>query len=168
MKRTPSRYLSADHKRLEALLDQATKDPSNIDLTLYEEFRKGLLRHIAIEEKIVFPRIQRETGDALDRAIEQLRLDHGAIAALLVPTPNASVLHTLVRILQRHNLLEEQQDSVYEKFDARAGDAAQAAVDEFEATPEVRLHPLRPLEDVLDAVKRAVTRAGYELTEALP
>jgi hypothetical protein len=45
-----SNHLTADHRRLEALLDAAQRS-APIDLGRYAEFRDGLLRHIAIEEK---------------------------------------------------------------------------------------------------------------------
>ena len=38
-------YLAADHARLDAALQRGG----------YQEFREGLLRHIAIEQKILFP-----------------------------------------------------------------------------------------------------------------
>ena len=44
-----ARFLLDDHRRLEALLDRAATDPA-----AYEAFREGLLRHIAMEEKVRF------------------------------------------------------------------------------------------------------------------
>jgi hypothetical protein len=46
-------YLSDDHDRLDALLERAVANPEQIDLESFSEFRKGLLRHISTEEKIV-------------------------------------------------------------------------------------------------------------------
>lgn len=49
-------YLAADHDRLDALLERAISDPTNIDAAAYAQFRAGLLKHIAMEEKVLLPR----------------------------------------------------------------------------------------------------------------
>ena len=82
-----SGFFADDHRRLEALLDRAAAGPGPIDPELFEQFRAGLLRHIAMEEKILLPAVQRARGGTPLPIARQLRLDHGAIAALLVPTP---------------------------------------------------------------------------------
>ena len=81
------RLLADDHRRLEALLDRATTDPARIDHAAYAAFRSGLLKHIGMEEKILIPTAQRLRGGKPVRVAAALRLQHGAIAALLVPTP---------------------------------------------------------------------------------
>ena len=43
-------YLADDHARLDALLTRGTTDPA-----AYADFRRGLLRHIGMEEKILLP-----------------------------------------------------------------------------------------------------------------
>lgn len=45
-------YLENDHNQLEAYLNKAIGDFDNIDMESYDKFRRGLLRHISIEEKI--------------------------------------------------------------------------------------------------------------------
>jgi len=55
-------YLSDDHVRLDALLSRATAKPGAIDLEPFDEFRKGILRHISMEEKIVLPAIAKWQG----------------------------------------------------------------------------------------------------------
>lgn len=52
--------LTADHARLRALLAQATGQP--FDRAAFEQFRAGLLRHIGIEEKLVFAEVRRRLG----------------------------------------------------------------------------------------------------------
>ena len=41
-------YLSADHDRLDALLESATANRAAVDMATCSEFRKDLLRHISI------------------------------------------------------------------------------------------------------------------------
>src|SRR4051812_46243380 len=100
-------YLSGDHRRLEGLLDRAVAGPDAIDMEPYSEFRKGLLRHISMEEKIVLPAIARWQGGRKGAIAERLRLDHGAIVSLLVPPPSPSIVRTLRSIFAVHNLMEE-------------------------------------------------------------
>lgn len=52
------RFLADDHARLDLLLQRAFADPDQIDLHAYSEFRSGLLRHIAMEEKVLLPAAQ--------------------------------------------------------------------------------------------------------------
>ena len=116
-----SEYLSKDHDRLDALLTRSTAKPGVIDMEPYSEFRKGILRHISMEEKIVLPAIARWQGGQKAALAERLRLDHGAIVSLLVPPPSPSIVLTLRSIFAVHNPLEEQKGGLYELLDSMAG-----------------------------------------------
>jgi hypothetical protein len=108
-----SGLLIADHERLDALLRRAFAIPGAIDREAYAAFRRGLLRHIGMEEKILLPAAQRaRCGEPLPSAA-RLRLDHGALAALLVPSPTPRIANAIRTILERHNALEEAPDGVY-------------------------------------------------------
>lgn len=88
------------------MLRRAAPSAANIDMGAYAEFRRGLLRHIAIEEKILFPAARRARGGApLDRARE-LRIDHAAITSLLVPTPDGALCAELADLLTSHDAKE--------------------------------------------------------------
>jgi hypothetical protein len=67
-----------------------------------------------MEEKILLPAAQRARGGEPLPAAARLRLDHGAPAALLVPTPTPAILATMRGILARHNALEEEPGSSVE------------------------------------------------------
>ena len=58
------RFLADDHARLDRLLERAAANPKTVDPAAYAEFRAGLLRHIAMEEKILLPAAQRLRGGA--------------------------------------------------------------------------------------------------------
>jgi len=158
-------YLANDHHRLDSLLKHAASKGSHVDTKVYEEFRKGLLRHISIEEKIAFPAVSRLQGGISNPVIAQLRLDHSAIVTLLVPSPSASVIATLSSILSVHNDLEEQTNGVYELLDKLAGADSQSLLEQFQAAPEVPVLPTKPLSHVIEAVRRAVERAGHKFIE---
>jgi len=135
-----SGFLADDHRRLEALLDLATLTPGPIDRAPYEEFRAGLLRHIGMEEKILLPAVRRARGTPLP-AERQIHLDHGAIAALLVPTPTSEVIRRLRRLLALHDAIEEGRGGVYENCDELLSDDAAALLDELRGFPAVRTAP---------------------------
>src|SRR6185295_2380216 len=106
-------YLAKDHRRLEDALRRATAHDHEIEHEAYLEFRGGLLRHIAMEEKTLLPSARKVRDGAPIPIAEKLRLDHGALAALLVLTPTRSVVAAIRQILERHNKLEEGTEGVY-------------------------------------------------------
>ena len=157
-------WLSADHARLDGFFTQATAaDP--IDPGPYAEFRRGLLRHIAIEEKILLPAAQRALGGDPLALAARLRLDHGAIAALLVPTPTPAIVATLRHILTAHNALEEEPGGLYAVCDDLLAGDADAIVREMASHPDVRVSPHNDGPGVLAALRRALERGGYRLRE---
>jgi hypothetical protein len=153
------KYLSDDHKRLDGLLQTATANPAVMDLQPYAEFRKGLLRHIAIEEKILFPAIAGSEHTALTA---RLRLDHGALVALLVPPPSRSIVATIQTILRGHNPVEEGEGGLYEIFERVGRPDTGTMLKRMESAPEVTVLPHNERPGALEATRRAVARAGYE------
>jgi len=97
--------LFEDHKRLEDLLALAETDTGARGVGAYEEFRSGLLRHIGMEENILIPSAHRARGGVRLSMAEKIRLDHGALAALLVPPPTSEIIACIKAILSGHNLL---------------------------------------------------------------
>lgn len=131
------RMLSDDHARLDALLTRAVADPARFDEAAFAEFRRGLLRHIAIEEKVLLPDARRRReGVALEYAA-RLRVDHGALASLLVPTPDAALVGEIRSILREHDPIEEGPGGLYETCEALAGDELDALIARARAVPEV-------------------------------
>jgi hypothetical protein len=158
------RYLSDDHDRLDRLLERAVAVPGMITMEAYAEFRKGLLRHIAMEEKIVFPAIAQLQGGRQTDVAERLRLEHGALVALLVPPPSSSIILTVRSILAVHNALEEHEGGVYHLFERLAGAEAGKFLAQLKAAPEVPVVPHNDRPGILEATQRAVARAGYTFT----
>lgn len=165
MPRTVFGYLAADHDRLDALLKRATATPESFDMGAYEEFRRGLLRHISIEEKIALPAIARLQGGTQSPLAERLRLDHGALAALLVPPPSAAIVRTLFSILAPHNALEEANGGIYWLLDMLAGAEAAEILRQMKSAPEVKVLPHNRKPEVLEITRRALERAGYRLQD---
>ncbi len=155
-------YLSHDHNEMDSLLDRATAKPGEIDVDLYGQFRRKLLRHISIEEKLVLPTIARLQGGKSAAIAERLRLDHGALTALMVPSPTEDIIRTIRSILAVHNPLEEDEGGLYRLLDNLAGEEAEQLTQKMRSFPEVPVRPHNDRPGVLEAAQRAVGRAGHE------
>lgn len=129
---------AADHRRLDALLDRALAAPEGIDEAAYAAFRSGLLRHIAMEEKLLLPAVRRARGGRSIDAERRLRIDHGAFASLLVPSPTRALVAELRSILVPHNRLEEGPGGLYAAGELLPPEALRALLDRAPAYPEVK------------------------------
>lgn len=118
-------WLSDDHTEIDGLLRHALRD-DGFDPAPFARFRERLLRHIGIEERILFPaaREHEPTHDA--ERLAALRVDHAALTTLLVPTPDRALALEIASLLGGHNEVEESEDGVY--------DACLAAITPADAT----------------------------------
>jgi hypothetical protein len=155
-------FLAEDHRRLDQLLQRAVADPHRVDGAAYDQFRAGLLRHIGMEEKILLPAMQRLQGGTPLPVAAKLRLDHGALAALLMPTPIAAIIRTIQHILTAHNTMEEGPGGLYEVSDGLAGAEVQDLLTKLRAAPDVKVMAHSDSAAVMTTVHRAVERAGYK------
>ncbi len=155
-------FLSNDHERLDGLLELATEKPGDLNIETYTEFRKGLLRHIGIEEKIILPAIARLQNGKQAEVAARLRLDHGALVALLVPSPTMPIVDTIRLILRVHNPLEEKEDGLYQLIDSLAGNEVDDLLKSVKNYPEVPMNPYNDRPGVLDVARRTVERAGHK------
>ena len=158
-----ARFLADDHRRLDALLQRAVAEPGPVGRAAYAEFRAGLLKHIGMEEKILLPGAQRARGGEPLPIAAKLRLDHGALAALLVPSPTPAIIAAIRAVLTAHNAVEEESGGVYEVCEQLAGAAADELLTRLRAAPEVPVHPHVDGARILDAARRALMRAGFDL-----
>jgi hypothetical protein len=159
------RFFAADHERLDALLRRSVADPGCVDLVPFGEFRAGILRHIGMEEKSLFVIAKAaRAGRPLDLAA-RLRVDHGAIAALLVPTPTPVLVADLLSVLVPHNRREEEEGGVYDAADVALGASeAERLVAELRGFPDP---PLKPYNDAPGVTKHiaetlALSRRQWE------
>jgi hemerythrin HHE cation binding domain-containing protein len=156
------RYLADDHRRLDSLLDRVVSDSETIDAAAYGQFRTGLLKHIAMEEKILLPAAQKRRGGESLPVAAKLRLDHGALTALLVPSPTASVVAAIRAILKLHNPLEEDPGGMYDQCEQLAGADLEPILQQLRNAPSVRVVPNVDGPHIIDAARRALARAGYD------
>ena len=121
-------FLTRDHERLDKLLEED-----------YGEFRRGLLRHISIEERVLVPLLRRSRG--VTPLEQQLHRDHAALAALLVPPPTAVEIGHIKSILEVHNELEEEMGGLYEIIEELSGDELSVLMERVHSIPEVPVMP---------------------------
>ena len=157
------RYLAGDHERLDGLLERAMSNPENIDAAAYAQFRAGLLKHIGMEEKVLLPGAQKLRGGEPLPMAPKLRLDHGALVALLVPSPTASVVAAIRAILKAHNPIEEDPGGIYDQCEELAGGEADQILRQLENYAEVKVLPHVDSPFVMEATRRALARAGYDM-----
>ena len=160
------KFFEADHRRIEELFDRATANSEHVDATVYAEFRKGILRHIAMEEKYVIPAILAGRDGTPLHIARQLRFEHGAIAALLVPPPGKGVIEVLRRVMIHHHHLEEGSGGLYESCEHYASSVAEDVLKKSEGLPEVPVLPHNPAPGSYEAAIRSLARAGYKVTES--
>ena len=144
------------------MLSRAARDPTEIEQGAFAEFRSGLVKHISMEEKILLPAVQAlRHGEPLPIAA-QLRLQHGAIAALLVPSPRSAVVNALKAVLAKHDPIEEGPDGVYAECDRIAGPEVVVLLSGLQAAAEVPVASHVDSERVEASARRALTRAGFD------
>ncbi|MDE2141805.1 MAG: hemerythrin domain-containing protein [Elusimicrobia bacterium] len=148
-------FLSADHDRLDALLQRADGDAA-----AYEEFRRGLLRHVGMEEMILLPAVKKLTGSPAALAAK-IRLDHGALTALLIPSPTPLIVAAIVKILVPHNELEERDGGLYAECEKALGAEAPRVLADLRNARDIppAAHVDGP--HVLASVRRAIAAAGH-------
>ena len=124
-------FLSSDHDHLDSLLSQSDSHPQ-----AYSSFRRGLLKHVGMEEMILLPAVKRLTGAPLALAAK-IRLDHGALTALMIPSPTPAVLAAVRAILKEHNRLEEQDGGLYEQCEQALGAEAPKVLEALKNAPDI-------------------------------
>lgn len=131
-------FLSDDHERIERLLARAL-GRDGIDQAAYAAFRSALLRHIALEEKILLPAARAARKGEPVPIIDVLHAEHGKLAKLLVRSPTPARIAEVQGLLAQHNGLEEGPGGLYSLCDALLIGVAMDLVAQMRAYPEVPL-----------------------------
>jgi hypothetical protein len=154
--------MTAEHAMLDKLLAKAEGLDGAIDADAYDRFRRALLRHIKIEEKVLLPMAECRRGSETLPVASRLRLDHGALAAVLMLPPAASTFRAIRAVLDAHNPLEEDPDGAYDQCDRLAGAEIDELIAQCTSMPPVAASPWIDSPKVLAAAKRVLVRAGYD------
>ena len=135
-----STHFAATHQQLDAALRACLREPDAVDVKGFDDFRHLLLRHIAQEEKVLFPALIAKLGHPpLFR--NALRKDHAGLAALCVPQPEREWVENLGELFAHHSAIEEAAGGFYELCDAVLGAEAKKVIATCEALPALRLAP---------------------------
>src|SRR5690348_15884986 len=105
---------------------------------------------------------QRKRGGEPLAIAPRLRLDHGALAAVLMLPPTAQTFHALRAVLKAHNPLEESEGGVYEQFESLAKSEADFLLEQAAATARIPVSRWIDSPKVVAAARRALTRGGYD------
>jgi hypothetical protein len=158
-------FFTNDHHRIDQLLDKATKNPGEVETDYYHQFRTGLLKHIKMEEKILFPAAQKANENVALPLAAKLRLDHGALTSLMVVPPSSEVIKVLRYVLDKHDLLEEEPGGMYDVCERLTEGETNALLLQLENVTEVPVHPFNNADYALDVAKRTLARAGFDYDE---
>lgn len=115
-----TRLLAAEHAESQAKLRACVGPDGTVDLKRFDEFRHALLRHIAIEEKVLMPALTKALGKP-PLFQNGLRKDHAGVAALCVPTPTREWVEDLRELLEHHQRVEEATGGFYALVDHHLG-----------------------------------------------
>jgi len=116
-------YLEWDHDRLDGLLERASSLVTSGNraeaAALFSEFKTGLLRHIRMEEEVLFPAFEQATDFGRGGPTTVMRSEHLEIRGVLQgieeffkdkdrdPGEFARLRHSLLAVLGEHNSKEE-------------------------------------------------------------
>lgn len=160
-------FFTEDHHRIDKLLNKATERPGEIDMNYYHQFRTGLLRHIKMEEKTLFPAAKNVDHALMQKLIPRYRLEHGALTALMVPPPTPSLIKAIRYVLEKHDMAEEEPGGMYDVCEALTHGQTQELLDQLAHTEEVPVHPPNPAPIAIESARRALARAGYNFDEII-
>ena len=155
-------FFTNDHRRIDELFNKATENPGNVQENYYHQFRTGLLKHIKMEEKILFPAAQKANGNIPLPLAGKLRLDHGALTSLMVVPPTPEVIKVLLYVLDKHDLLEEEPGGMYDVCEKLTEGETSEILKQLESITEVPVHPYNKAAYALDVAKRTLVRAGFD------
>lgn len=160
-------FFTEDHHRIDNLLNKATEQPGEIEMNYYHQFRTQLLRHIKMEEKILFQAAKKANPVVMKELLPQYRLEHGALTALMVPPPTLFLIKVIRLLLEIHDMAEEEQGGLYDVCEALMHGQTQELLDKLIATKEVPVYPPNSAPIAIESAKRALQRAGYDFDEIL-
>lgn len=155
-------YFTKDHRRIEDLLEKAIENINDVNMEYYHQFRTGLLKHIKMEEKILFPAAQKANGGVPLPLAAKLRLDHGALTSLMVVPPTPDVIKAVKHILEKHDILEEEEGGMYDACEILSDEETKALLEQLDLVTEVPVHPHNKADYALQAAKNSLVRAGFD------
>ena len=141
-------YLSADHHRCDELFAEAEAAVGRRDWAVgtvkFQAFRAAMLRHLDMEESVLFPAFEARMGHAggptrvMCNEHAQMRELLGSMADSVTAADDedyAGLAETLLWLMQQHNVKEEQ--ILYPMSDQLLADARSELIGRMAAVPAV-------------------------------
>ena len=153
-------YFGHDHQRLGMLLAAAMDSSTGYDEQAFEIFRRALVRHVAIEERVLAPALEARLGDGFAAARRKLRQDHRALVTLVIPRPCREWLEDLRELLAHHFEVEEREGGLHELAERFLTPDAPKLIAAARGLPEVELGPPCEGAEVEAALHAALERFG--------
>ncbi len=129
-------FMTADHRHCDEVLARAEEAAHGGDLDTaakaFETFHAAMLRHIAMEDDVLFPAFEQVTGMSQGGPTETMRVEHVQMQAVFDEMKAAlakrdanqylGLCETLLVLMQQHNLKEEGM--MYPMLDQALGEQA--------------------------------------------
>jgi iron-sulfur cluster repair protein YtfE (RIC family) len=130
-----SQSMTEDHRRCDELFADAESAAVDNDWARahsnYDAFREAILHHFRMEEELLFPRFEQQTGMTMGPT-QVMRSEHAQMRELFEEMEGTvgaqqqdrflGLCETLLMLMQQHNAKEEQM--LYPMTDQALGDAA--------------------------------------------
>ncbi len=100
-------------------------------------------------------------GESLPLA-RQMRLDHAALAALLVPTPTPAIVGRIRALLEVHNVMEEEDGGIYAQCDELVHEHLDDLLEQLRHARPVKLAPYQDGPRGLASIERLLRATGLE------
>src|SRR5215472_8857118 len=152
------RFLSEDHRGLSSLLERSMS-PGGINPAAYAEFPCGFTQAHRYGRKNFAP--CRATA-ARRRATPYCGWITELLPRFSCPRRPA-IVAALRTILSAHNPIEEGADGLYEQCENLAGAEAEQILQQLRSAPEVKVAPHTDAPKVIEATRRAVVKAAYNV-----
>ena len=152
--------LTDDHVRLDRLLREVAARLPVPGSEAYADFRRGLHRHISVEEEYILPAILR-LARRESQVVQRLRLDHRALRALVALPPAEGIVRLIGHNLLVHHAGEEQEGGLYWQAVRAMGTTAEEVLARLRAPFTDGDPPWSPAPEALREAKEAVRLAGY-------
>jgi len=137
-------FLGSDHRACDDLFASAESAVANKDWdsarSLFGQFQTAMARHLAMEEDVLFPAFETQTG-MTSGPTEVMRMEHAQMRDLLQEMDKAlaagnqagflGLSETLNMLMQQHNLKEENM--LYPMSDRVLGAESDRVIREMEA-----------------------------------
>ena len=135
-----SSWFDAEHRALGKLIRKSLPDEGGVDIEAFDAFRRKLVQHIAVQERVFFPALISRMGhEPLYRGA--LTKDHGGLVSACVPTPGREWVQELWNLLEVHHTVERADDGFARHCDHHLGHEAKELFEKADALPPIELPP---------------------------